>query len=115
MKTFVLNGKAYPEKEIGFNMICDLERMGLPLDEIEKNPMSMLRYYVSTCIGSNEEYAGKEIENHIINGGDLSDIAGVLSDAMDASGFFQALSKGTEKKATTRKKKGAEVVAITEV
>lgn len=115
MKTFTLNSKLHPVKEIDFNFICDLEEEGLSLEQISEKPMSMIRHYIAYCLGSSKEVAGKEIESHLINGGDLSDIADVMNGAMEDSGFFQALNKGTQKKATTHKgKKTAEVVEISE-
>lgn len=119
MKMFNLNGKSYPAREIDFNMICDLEENGLSLEQIEEKPMSMIRYYIAFCMKANKEIAGREIEGHLVNGGDLSDIAEVMNGAMENSGFFQALSKGTEKKTskgtTPKSKKAGEVVAISEV
>lgn len=114
MKTFILNGKTYMPKSFGFNFMCSLEEKNLPLDEIEKNPMRIIRLYISYCIGKDEIAAGEEIEAHVENGGDLSEIADILSNAMEESGFFRALGKGTAKKNTAGKKKGAEVVAISE-
>lgn len=115
MKTFTLNGKVYQAKEFGFNVMCDFEERGISLEDIEKKPMSMMRYYIALCMNSSDDVAGTEIEAHLINGGKLEDIANLLSDAMENSGFFQALSKRTEKKAPASKSKKTEkVVAITE-
>lgn len=116
MKTFTLNGKTYTAKEIDFNMICDLEEQGISLEDIEKKPMSMIRTYIAICMNATKEYAGKQMEEHFINGGKLDDVATVMGEAMETSGFFQALNKGTEKKTTTsRAKKSSKVVEITEV
>lgn len=117
MKTFRLDGKVYEAKEIDFNMICDLEEQGISLEEIEKKPMSMMRTYIGFCINGTKEMAGKLIENHLVNGGSMSDIAEVMGEAMTESGFFQALNKTEETKTTTRKKTSKEkekIVAITE-
>lgn len=114
MKTFNLNGKIYSSKSFGFNFMCSLEKAKLPLDEIEKNPMRIIRLYISYCMGTDEETAGNEIEAHVENGGDLAEIADIMSEAMDESGFFRAISKGTKKKNTTSKSKSEKVVAITE-
>lgn len=116
MKTFTLNGNVYSAKEIGFNLICELEEQGISLEDIERKPMSMLRSYIAFCVGGDREDAGTLIEEHIINGGSLADVAEIMGDAMRDSGFFQALGKGTEKKtsATKSKAKKEKVVAITE-
>lgn len=114
MKTFTLNGNVYQAKEIDFNMICDLEEQGISLEDIEKKPMSMIRTYIAFCMNANKEYAGKEIEAHMIAGGNLGDIASVMSSAMEESGFFQAISESKAKKTSTSKAKKEKIVAITE-
>lgn len=98
MKMFNLNGKSYPAREIDFNMICDLEENGLSLEQIEEKPMSMIRYYIAFCMKASKEIAGREIEGHLVNGGDLSDIAEVMNGAMEDSGFFRLSTRERRRK-----------------
>lgn len=115
MKTFTLNGNVYQAKEMGFNFVCDLEeRGGMSLEDIQKRPMSMIRFYIAFCMDASVEEAGTEIENHMINGGDLTDVATAMNGAMEDSNFFRSLNKGATKKTTTSKTKKAKVVEITE-
>ena len=111
-RTFTVNNKLYKAKSFDFNLLCDLEEQGLSLEDIEKKPMSLIRTYVSFCGNIDKERAGKEIEEHVINGGNFETVIEVLSEEMEESGFFRALRQRgeTEEKEAqnenTEKKKG---------
>lgn len=92
-RTFTINGKLYQAKEITFNAICELEDAGVSLTEIEQKPISTVRSYFAVCLGGNKEYAGQEIERHIINGGNLDEIMTAFREELADSDFFQALTK----------------------
>ena len=55
--------------------------------------MSMVRAYFALCYKGDKEAAGKEIQAHIIAGGDFSDLYKVMGEEMSESDFFQALNK----------------------
>ena len=95
-KIFSINNKTYTAKEFDFNLLCDLEDMGLSLEDIEKKPMSLIRTYFMFCSGLTKEQAGAEIEAHIANGGQFNDVVNVMGEKMNESGFFRSLNKGTE-------------------
>ncbi len=101
MKTFTVNGVTYTAKEFTYNVICDLEDMGVQLSDFGAKPMSMVRAYFSICAGKDLDFVGKEIEAHIIAGGNLEGIVQTISDAMESSGFFQALQKRENSDTTT--------------
>ena len=42
MKTFEINGKEYSGKPFDFNLVCDLEDMGVSVESMEEKPMSMV-------------------------------------------------------------------------
>jgi hypothetical protein len=107
MKTFVINGKTYAAREFDFGLICDLEDLGISMEDIETKPMSFVRAYFMFCSGLNKSAAAKEIQEHMISGGDFEDITGMIADGLENSGFFRALKKETEKKTTTKKKETA--------
>ena len=96
VKTFEVNGKIYKAKEFDFNLLCDLEEQGLSLEEVDKKPMSLIRTYFMFCAGISKENAGREIESHIANGGEFTDIVEIISQQMQDSGFFRSLNKKTE-------------------
>ena len=93
---FTINGKTYTAAPFNFNTVCDLEEMGMSLSSVSKNPMTAVRAYFTICSGGNKERAGNEIEQHVINGGDLSVIVEAMNKEMEASDFFHALNKSPE-------------------
>lgn len=86
-----INGKTYKMPELNFNAMCQLEDMGISLADFEKKPMAAIRGFLALAIGDTET-AGRELEAHIVNGGDFTDIVGEITKAVQDSGFFQALS-----------------------
>ena len=96
MRTFTVNGKEYKAKAFDFNMVCDLEDMGIPLAEMGKKPTILTRAYLAICSGKGKEYAGKELEEHFIKGGNLEELAEALNKEMEESDFFRALNKTAE-------------------
>lgn len=107
MRTFTVNGKEYKAKAFDFNLICDLEDMGISLQEAGNKPMSMVRAYFGLCAGKGKEYAGKEMEAHIIGGGSFEDIMNVMSDEMEKSDFFRNLNQKAEQETTESAKKAS--------
>ena len=86
-----INGTTYKMPELNFNAMCQLEDMGISLADFDKKPMAAIRGFLALAIGDTET-AGKELEAHIVNGCDFSEIADVIAKAVQNSGFFQALS-----------------------
>ena len=91
MSNFVINGKTYKAKEFNFNTLCDMDDYGVSLQDIAKKPMSFIRAYIALCMNATLEDAGSEIEGHLIGGGNLDDIYGVMNKELEESGFFRAL------------------------
>lgn len=96
MNTFTINGTKYKAKPFDFNLICDLEDMGISLEQARNKPISMVRAYVGLCAGKDKEYAGKELEAHIISGGKFDDVMIAMSEEMEKSDFFRKLNKTAE-------------------
>lgn len=88
MNTFTLNGNVVVAKKFDFNLVCDLEDMGVSLQESGKKPMAMIRAYIALCLGSTVELAGKELEEHLANGGSFEDLYETMSKEMENSDFF---------------------------
>lgn len=101
MNTFTVNGTEYKAKPFDFNLVCDLEDMGVSLEEAGRKPMSMVRAYFGKCMGKGKEAAGKELERHIVDGGKLDDIMDAMSDEMEKSDFFRSISKTAEAEVAT--------------
>lgn len=96
MKTFEVNGKEYSAKPFTFNMVCDLEDMGVSMGDIQRKPMSAVRAYFAICSGRGTHFAGEEMEKHVISGGDFTKIMEIISEEMNASDFFRSLNKTEE-------------------
>lgn len=95
MKTFKINEKEYVAKPFDFNLICDLEDMGITINSASKKPMAMIRAYFAVCAGLPKDVVGKELEAHMIKGGSFDDIFNAMSDEMENSDFFRTLAQAT--------------------
>ncbi len=96
MNTFTINGKEYKSKEFDFNLVCDLEDMGISLEKANERPMSMVRAYFAFCAGKGKKFAGREMQEHIVKGGSFEDVTNAMSEAMEKSDFFRALQETAE-------------------
>jgi hypothetical protein len=105
MKTFEINGKEYSGKPFDFNLVCDLEDMGVSVESMEEKPMSMVRGYIALCMGKRRADAGLEIQEHILNGGTMDDATKVMQEEMEQSDFFRNLNKRAEAEATKNQAK----------
>ena len=107
-----INNKSYKAVPFSFNTVCQLEELGLQIADIEEKSVSMLRAWVALCMGVDLETAGKEIEAHCVNGGDITGIMDEFQKTVENSGFFQALTRTAEEtpqetpKKKTAKKEG---------
>ena len=100
MRSFTINGRKYNSKEADFNMICEFELMGVQLSNISKVPTTALRAYFAFCSGLDETSAGIEMAQHMIDGGDFTEISEAFRDSIEESGFFRALNKNQEEEVT---------------
>ena len=109
MKTyFTINNRRYEAKEFDFNLVCDLQEMGvdiLDIASIRKTPTTIIRSYLALCMDGDKEIAGVEMQNHIVGGGNFDEILNVIMKKMEESDFFQALSKEAEANTQAESKK----------
>ena len=102
-----INGKTYKAAEFDVNFICEMEDSGIGLDQIDKKMFNTIRAYVALSMGVDVKEAGKEISEHMKNGGSLEDISNVMSQMMEDSDFFRPTQKSAEetsqKRARTKK------------
>lgn len=103
---FTINGKEYEGAKYNYNASCQFEEMGVNIADIGKKPFGIIRAYFAISSKMDLEDAGNEIEQHIINGGDLEEIQAALGKELSDSGFIKSLqerakeetSESTEKK-----------------
>lgn len=105
---FTLNGVTYTAKPFDFDMVCELEDMGVSFERIDKMPMSLIRAYFAVCANADKAQAAALIQNHMTNGGKLDDITDAMSKEMENSDFFRALSAKEEQDSTASKRKAKE-------
>ena len=101
MKEFTINGNKYNSVPFTFNLMCDLEDMGTPIETADSRPTSVLRSYFALCGNMGKDAAGKEIEEHLIKGGTLNELSDAFGKELDESGFFRALGETEEKETST--------------
>lgn len=92
MNTVMINNKVVVIKNIDFSAICELEDLGLDVSKVGSKTFSSVRSAVAFHMGISLDDAGKEIENHIKNGGKLDALVPLL-EAIVESDFFQALAQ----------------------
>ena len=96
MKSFTVNDHKYVAKDFTYNVVCDLEDMGVSLSDFKAKPMSVLRAYLAICADRDMDFAGEEIQAHVIAGGSFDEMMNAMSEKMDESDFFRALQSRTE-------------------
>ena len=93
--TFDICGVTYKAVPIDFNTVCALEDYGVSLTDAGSKNLMLIRAYVAVCAGVTPNEAGKMIEQHIVDGGDLESITAAFQKMVGESGFFQALKQRT--------------------
>jgi len=119
---FSINGVTYTAKPFDFDMLCELEAVGVNIQNLDKMSMSLLRGFFAVCADIEKDEAAALIQKHVINGGNLENISNALAKEMDESDFFRALSEkaqtGTEKNLgeseTEKSKKGKKLTSTEE-
>lgn len=94
--TFTVNGRTYPIRQLEFNEVCEFDKMGIHLDELGKMTIASARAYLALYNNGDEDWAGSEIQAHILGGGKLTDITEALVVAINTSDFFQNIGKKPE-------------------
>lgn len=103
--TFVINGKRYNALEFDFNLICDLEDLGVSMERIKQNPASAIRAYLALCMDAEKADAGAEIQAHMVKGGTLDELTSAMTVMLENSDFFRSLSQGEEEETPASKTK----------
>lgn len=107
-----INGTDYIVPEVNFNAVCDLAERGVDVmsirNTVKKNPVGVLRGIAAWIMGVDEETAGDEVQEHILNGGAADDIFIAFTKVMEESNFIKALAanpKNGEEGATKKRAK----------
>ena len=110
-----INGKTYKAAPFDLNLICDFEDAGIPLEKIGNKMFNVIRQYVASSMEVDVKTAGKEITEHINNGGSLDELSDAMSAMMDESGFFREkqtnMDSGSPKRASKKKTENDGVIS----
>lgn len=87
----------YDFENFGFYAMATAEKQyGLTLDDVSEHPLStMLSLFAFVAKTDDKEEAGKEIDEHIAKGGEISDLIPLLNGFANSS-FFQSRGKKTK-------------------
>lgn len=91
----LINGKNYVLPELNFNAIVRLEDLGIEIAKLQEKPLSVVRGFVALAMNAPLDKAGLELEEYIVNGGNIEVIVEEITKALQNSGFFQRLAKRT--------------------
>ena len=95
--TFVVNGRKYIGREFDFNAAADFDMMGISVSDFGRKNFAVARAYLALYNNNDLEWAGSEIQAHIVGGGNLKDLFEVFGNAVTDSDFFRAATANAEK------------------
>lgn len=102
---FKINGKEYEGAKYDFNTYCTMAEMGVDIGDMFSKPYLACRAYLAVSGGMTVEQAGDEIEEHLINDGELSGLSDALAKELESSGFFMKMMEKLKKQAEAAQKK----------
>ena len=116
-RLLTINGRSYKAAEFDLNLLCDFEDAGIALEKIDSKMFNVIRQYAASTMNMDVKAAGAEISEHMRNGGSLEDIADVMSEMMNDSGFFRKkqtdkTTGDTKRTRKTRQKSESEDVTL---
>lgn len=96
MKTVKINGVDVTPAKVTFNLICDMEDLGVSLEDWAKKELGLVRAYLAASLGVSTKEAGNMIGEHMAKGGSLSELNDALWHEVSESDFFAGLRKARE-------------------
>jgi len=106
--TLVINEREYDVPELDFNAVCDLADRGIDIlntNTMQKNALGIARGFTAWVMGVDNATAGREIQKHMLAGGDISVIIDAFTQAVEESGFFNAIQSRAPKTPQDHKRK----------
>ena len=93
---FTINNVTYTAKPFNFYMVTLLDKKGFKLSEIDKYETSLICEYFAICANLDTEDAAGEIEQHMINGGSIEEVANAMAKEPNDSDFFRAMANNAK-------------------
>lgn len=99
-----INNKNYTVPQLGFGHMTQMEDMGFSVTDMlrKQKVFSMTTAFVGVVVDCDRQEAEHLIEQHVLGGGDIMDIANAFNQAVDQSGFFKKLLENAEEKETKK-------------
>lgn len=96
-KNIIINSKDYKLKEIDFNAVCELGKLGLRITDKDclNDTFNVIRSSFAFHSGLQLDLAGKELEEHLMNGGSFDDFTPLI-ETLGNSDFFTMLAKNSK-------------------
>lgn len=94
-KSFTINGTVYEAKNLDFgNLMCDLESKDVNIIGFMQGGnnyiLSFCRGLISIITGLSISDSGKLLAKHLANGGELTEMTGIIGELMAEAGFGAA-------------------------
>ena len=94
-KNITISGTVYEVKDLDFcNLMCDLESKGVNIIDFmrggNRHILSFCRGLISVITGLSISDSGKLLANHLANGGELTEMTGIIGELMSEAGFGAA-------------------------
>ncbi len=91
MSYITINEREYEIPQVNFDAICELEENGVKLVGVNAKDMKLLstiRGLAAWIMGVDTATASRELEEHILGGGDITEIMTAFMKEAEKSGFF---------------------------
>lgn len=91
MSYITINEREYEIPQVNFDAICELEEAGVKLVGVNAKDMKLLstiRGLAAWIMGVDTATASHELEEHILGGGDITEIMTAFMREAEKSGFF---------------------------
>ena len=91
---YIINGVKYQEKKFDFGALAKLEECGVSMQDFQKmkKPVTLIIGLVAWITETDKEEATEIVNQHVANGGKLSDLVSIL-ETLKTSDFFKEAMK----------------------
>lgn len=99
-----VNGKEVRIPEVTFGTVRELESYGVSVFDMDfqKKFLTILNAFICISLKIQPEQADFLMEQHLLGGGDFDGWIDEINNAVETSGFFQAMEKKNQKKSASK-------------
>lgn len=106
MSYITINEREYEIPQVNFDAICELEEAGVKLVGVNAKDMKLLstiRGLAAWIMGVDTATASHELEEHILGGGDITEIMTAFMREAEKSGFFGNQARNRQQRRQNQK------------